>query len=231
MFEFKQFKIHQDRCAQKVTEIACIQGAWTPIRPEQKQVLDIGSGTGLLSLMLAQRFPHIKIDSLELDALAFSQLEENINVSPFANQINPLFGDVKTFDNNKKYDFIIVNPPFHEKQLTSNNSRKNQAWHSDELNLFQLITAIKRLIHLDGVCSILLPSYRQTELIQTCGEFNLYPSTILEVAHSEHHPVKLNICLLSSIKNTIEITRFDIKKDQEYTGAMRSLMQAFYQKC
>ena len=231
MFEFKQFKIHQDRCAQKVTEIACIQGAWTPIRPEQKQVLDIGSGTGLLSLMLAQRFPRIQIDALELDALAFSQLEENINASPFVKQIQPFCGDIKTFDNNKLYDFIIVNPPFHEKQLTSDNALKNQAWHSNELNLSQLIHAINRLLGKDGECSILLPSYRQEELITCCASHNLYPISILEIAHSMHHNIKFNIGLFSRHKQVNSTIRFDIKNESNYSNEMFNLMQPFYQKC
>jgi tRNA1Val (adenine37-N6)-methyltransferase len=88
MFQFKQFTIHQENCAMKVTEMACIQGAYTPIKTTAKSVLDIGSGTGLLSLMLSQRFAQLEIDTIEIDEQSFLQGKDNINASPFSSKIN-----------------------------------------------------------------------------------------------------------------------------------------------
>src|SRR6476661_11279441 len=94
-FQFKQFMVQQDRCAMKVSTDACIQGAWTPIADDVQHVLDIGAGTGLLSLMLAQRNGQLHIDAIELDEQAASQAQENVAASPWKHKINVWQGDVK----------------------------------------------------------------------------------------------------------------------------------------
>eukprot|EP01136_Pigoraptor_vietnamica_P012822 Opistho-1_new@53158 len=111
-FQFKQFTIHQDKCAMKVSTDACIQGAWTPIANDVVHVLDIGTGTGLLSLMLAQRNSNIHIDAIELDADAARQAQENISASPWADRVDVMQGDVTAYQFAKQYDMVICNPPF-----------------------------------------------------------------------------------------------------------------------
>src|SRR5690606_2219536 len=93
-FRFKQFTVHQEHCAMKVSTDACIQGAWTPIGAQVKNILDIGAGTGLLSLMLAQRQPQAKIDAIELDAAAAQQAAQNIAASPWADWVAVITGDI-----------------------------------------------------------------------------------------------------------------------------------------
>src|SRR5437763_1278410 len=110
-FQFKQFTIHQDHCAMKVSTSACIQGAWTPIPDNAGSALDVGTGTGLLSLMLAQRAPQLSIDSIEIDAIAAAQANENVHQSPFADHIHLMQCDAKEYNPEKKYDLIICNPP------------------------------------------------------------------------------------------------------------------------
>src|SRR6185503_17847665 len=103
-FQFKQFRIEQDRCAMKVTTDACIQGAWTPLLPRIKRVLDIGAGTGLLSLMLTQRNPGITVDAIELDKEAAGQASANVNASAWKDSINIIEGDVCNYAFGQKYD-------------------------------------------------------------------------------------------------------------------------------
>jgi tRNA1Val (adenine37-N6)-methyltransferase len=109
-FQFRNFTLQQDRCAMKITTDACIQGAWTPLAPMPQNVLDIGTGTGLLALMLAQRFPEVHIDAVEYDQSAAAQAQENTDASPFAARIRVINADIRSFSAETQYDNIICNP-------------------------------------------------------------------------------------------------------------------------
>src|SRR4051812_8170670 len=111
-FQFKRFRIDQGSCAMKVTTDACIQGAWCPISPDVKAVLDIGAGTGLLSLMLAQRNDDICIDAIEYDKDAAIQAAGNVLASGWRDRISILYADVRDHRFARRYDLIISNPPF-----------------------------------------------------------------------------------------------------------------------
>src|SRR5882762_3366061 len=138
-FQFKQFTIQQDRCVMKVCTDACILGAWFAEKiPSYSSVLDIGSGTGLLMLMLAQKSKG-EIDGIELDLPSFKQLRENIAGSKWAAYLKVFPGDVRSYSFPVKYDFIIVNPPFFEGDLLSSSNEKNIAKHSKSLTLDELI--------------------------------------------------------------------------------------------
>ena len=125
LFRFKQFTIRQDKCAMKVTTLGCIQGSWIPTI-KANHVLDIGAGTGLLSLMVAQKC-QCKIDAVEIDKDAFNQLTDNVFNSPWANLIDCHHADINHFASSTKrtYDFIISNPPFFSNQQKSPNAQIN----------------------------------------------------------------------------------------------------------
>jgi tRNA1Val (adenine37-N6)-methyltransferase len=159
-FQFKQFVIRQDRCAMKVCTDACILGAWFSGKVSTySRILDIGSGTGLLTLMLAQR-NEAEIHGIELDPGAFEQLKENIAASEWNGRIRPFAGDVRDFVFPGKYDFMIVNPPFFEGDLNAGSEQKNLARHSSGLTLTALMTAIDQHLDAAGSFGILLPYQR-----------------------------------------------------------------------
>lgn len=230
-FQCKQFTVHQDKCKMKVSETACIQGAWTTIPETAISLLDIGTGTGLLSFMLAQRFPNLIIDAIEIDEQAFTQASNNCMQSPFSKRITVLHGDIKTSALGKKYDFIIVNPPFHEKQLQSMDSKKNTAWHSDELTLEELIGCIKNNLSEQGNFSILLPMYRKMELEKIASTYLFYPNKYLHIKHTSKHNAKFFVGIFSSNNIEVQLTELIVKENNLYTKEMRLLMQAFYLKC
>jgi len=143
-FRFKQFMVYQDRCAMKVTTDACLFGAWCAMEIENaklkiKNVLDIGAGTGLLSLMAAQRNRHITIDAVEIENEAAAQAQSNIEASPWRDRIHLYATDIRSFQSLVKYDAIISNPPFYEKEIVSADREKNTAHHSTDLELEQLL--------------------------------------------------------------------------------------------
>jgi tRNA1Val (adenine37-N6)-methyltransferase len=117
-FQFKQFIIHQDRCAMKVTTDGCLFGSLSPTLIKEERVinvLDIGTGTGLLSLMLAQAKHNAYIDAIEIDKDAFEQACQNVEVSPWGGRIKVFHADARDNEFPHKYDLIISNPPFYEK--------------------------------------------------------------------------------------------------------------------
>src|SRR5262245_58656662 len=139
-FQFKQFVIHQEHCAMKVTTDGCLFGAWVAASKAGnaaagKHVLDIGTGTGLLSLMYAQKHPHAQIDAIEIDEAAAQQAADNFAASPWQKRLQLIHSDIKDYRPSHPYDTIISNPPFYENQLSSGNAKKNMAHHSSSIGL------------------------------------------------------------------------------------------------
>ena len=191
-FQFKQFIIHQDRCAMKVTTDACLFGAWVAEENKSekiitKNVLDIGAGTALLSLMYAQKNSLADIDAIEIDEDAYTQAKENVAASPFAERINIIHDDIKRFTFSKKYDCIISNPPFYEKEISSDNEKKNIAHHHSGLLLEELLGIIKGNLSSSGTFYLLLPFKRNEEIKKIILKQDLFVSKIVFVKQSTKH--------------------------------------------
>ena len=229
-FQFKQFRIDQDRCAMKVTTDACIQGAWTPVLPAVKRVLDIGSGTGLLSLMLAQRATGIILDAIEFDTQAATQTFENISSSPWRSRINAIECDVRGFVSAHKYDLIICNPPFFNNSLLGDKESRNIARHTLSLTHEELIKAISINMTDDGYCSILLPNAEYNHWCELANDALFHEVGRLSVSHSPDSPVKRVVSLFSKkAASVITENELAIKDaDNSYTGAFIDLLSPFY---
>ena len=155
-FKFKQFTINQDKSAMKVCTDACVFGAWVDIE-KAKRILDIGAGTGLLSLMVAQRNKSANVSAVEIDEEAFLQASENVADSPFQSQILVFNAAIQDFSPVEKFDCIITNPPFFQSDLKSPDAKINLAHHGDSLSFEDLLINIERLLSPDGSWNILLP--------------------------------------------------------------------------
>jgi tRNA1Val (adenine37-N6)-methyltransferase len=152
----------------KVTTDACLFGAWVSnqlksANAECENILDIGAGTGLLSLMIAQQTNSV-IDAIEIDTDACAQARENIAASPWSNRITIFHQDARKFLFPEKYDLIISNPPFYEKELKSADRKRNLALHGNELTLDDLLKMIQQNLSLRGRFYLLLPYKRREEL-------------------------------------------------------------------
>jgi tRNA1Val (adenine37-N6)-methyltransferase len=233
-FRFKQFTVHHDRCAMKVTTDACLFGAWVASKMQQhgaiKNVLDIGTGTGLLSLILAQPFLNIQIDAIELEENAAQQALENVHQSPFANRIRVIHQDILCFEPDRKYDLVICNPPFHEQQLASPDSNKNKAHHDASLTLKDLAIRCRDLLSPLGSIAVLLPYYRKEEALQLFGEHGFSAAAICDVKQSHSHGFFRTMLLLShDEKATSEMECIIIKNaDQQYSPEFVTLLKDYY---
>ena len=153
-FKFKHFEIHQDRCAMKVGTDGVLLGAWAL---GGKRILDIGSGTGLISLMMAQRYPEAQVVGIDLDAEACAEARENVAASPFADRVNIVDCRLQDYESVEKFDAIVSNPPFFLNSLKNPDSKRSMARHADSLPFRELFRGVKLFLSDDGVFSAIVP--------------------------------------------------------------------------
>ena len=156
-FTFKQFTIRHDRCAMKVGTDGVLLGAWTSV-DHSHRLLDIGTGTGLIALMLAQRCPQAFITAIDIDAEAVEQARENALSSPWKDRVEVLLQDICTFPANQQFDTIVSNPPYFIDSLKCPDDQRNTARHTDTLDAERLLASVARLLTDDGRFSIILPA-------------------------------------------------------------------------
>ena len=165
MFQFKQFTIHQDRCALKVGTDGVVLGAWANVEGA-KRILDIGTGTGLLALMAAQRNLGAWIDAVEIDDASAVQAAENVTASPWADRVRVHRMDVRRLRASDPYDLILCNPPFYAGEMDSPDARTGMAKHDGELTFAQLVEAMRTLLADDGRFACIIPLNREAELLE-----------------------------------------------------------------
>ena len=222
----------------KVTTDACLFGAWVAEQVWSQepgvgiqQLLDIGTGTGLLSLMLAQKNPVAEIIGVEIDEDAKKQAKENINSSPWKDRIDVLEGDVKGHNFHEKFDLIISNPPFYEKEIRSATDSKNVAHHSQSLTLKELLAIIKKNLSLTGWFFLLLPYKRNDEIKKLFKDQQLHVSKMIFVRQSVKHDyfrifIKGNLNAEEKETEFDELSIWDDK--QQYTNEFVRLLREYY---
>jgi tRNA1Val (adenine37-N6)-methyltransferase len=228
-FQFKQFYISQDRAAMKVSETACLLGVFMPLNGKEQAILDIGAGTGVLSLMLAQR-SLAPITAIEIDPDATQQARENVINSSFSNRIDVQEADLISWMPTRQFDAIVCNPPFFENQLASANPKKKIAWHSSRLTLLQLITKANECLTPQGQIGLLLPYQRMNEIEHIGTQLGLSVAYRYTLQHAEDHPIKYVIIGLSKSANKLcHEQRLVIRQaDRHYTKVVFKRLQPFY---
>lgn len=174
-FSFKQFTIWHDRCAMKVGTDGVLLGAWTNIQ-ESQRILDIGTGTGLIAIMLAQRCSHAHITGIDIDKEAVCQANENILASPWKDRVEVLPQDLRTYRPQALYDTIVSNPPYFVNSLKCPDNQRNTARHTDTLDMDELLGKVASLLTDEGRFSIILPYEQGSDLLSTAASKGLYPS-------------------------------------------------------
>ncbi|MFZ1453835.1 MAG: methyltransferase [Ferruginibacter sp.] len=235
-FKFKQFIIHQDKCAMKVCTDACLFGALVadqitkmPAGKAYDHCLDIGTGTGLLSLMVAQKNNALKIDAVEIDAAAAEQAGSNIAASPWAGNIQVFNEDMLHFKPQKKYDCIISNPPFFEDDLQSADKAKNRARHDTSLNLFQLLQVVEDHLGPDGFFAVLLPYHRVGYFKEETEKKGFYLSKQILVKQTIKHNFFRGILFFKRMKTEALFLEITIKDNgNDYTPEFAAALKDYY---
>ena len=191
--------------------------------------LDIGTGTGLLPLILAQKNNSLKIDAVEIDALAAAQATENIAASHWAGNIQVFNEDIVSYNPQQAYDCIISNPPFFEDDLLSADENKNDAKHSTALNLIQLLNVVKRLLRNTGFFAVMLPYHRLDYFIEEAEKIGLYVSKQILVRQTMKHKFFRAILFLSYKQNQPEHIDIIIKDtENNYTPQFAAALKDYY---
>ncbi|MDQ6756500.1 MAG: methyltransferase [Bacteroidota bacterium] len=220
----------------KVCTDACIFGAWVAenvagCKLPVVNCLDIGSGTGLLSLMFAQKNSNSIIDSVEIEVNAINQAKENFSNSPWKKRLFIFNADIKNFISDKKYDLIICNPPFFENDLKSILQNKNIAKHDEGLTLKELIQVIKNNLSATGYFAILLPYHRIKYFEELAEKNDLFLKDKLLVRQTPTHHFFRGILFFSHTPSTATIKKLTIKdKEGKYTEPFTRLLKDYYLK-
>ncbi len=235
-FKFKQFTIHQERAAMKVTTDSCLFGAWVAHQLSKRNangnLLDIGSGTGLLSLMVAQQNPPLQIDAIEIDAEAAKQAEENITASPWKDRILIIHDDASSHSFIKTYDYILSNPPFYENELKSHDPGRKLA-HHEGISISELLDIIRKNLSSEGRFFLLLPYKRVNEIIQLLRKTETRIETFVSVKQSsKHSPFRLMLkgSLGAWTEDFVKETMTISEAPNVYTEEFAALLKDYYLK-
>lgn len=235
-FQFKHFSIEQDRCAMKVGTDGVLLGAWATLTNNPYSILDIGSGTGLIALMLAQRSNAEQIDALEIDENAYEQCVENFENSNWGDRLFCYHASFQEFveemHNEEQYDLIISNPPFYTSSYKSENEQRDLARFEDALPFEHLLQGSSLLLSEKGVFCVIIPFAEEEKFISIANHFELFPSKITRVKGTPSTETKRSLIAFSKAKNNNPATDVLVIETSrhEYTQEYINLTKEFYFK-
>lgn len=229
-FEFKKFTVYHDKCAMKVGTDGVLIGAWASC-DNAVNVLDIGTGTGLIALMIAQR-SSAQIDAIEIDDMACEQANENRINSPWENRINILNISLQDFVKSAKakYDLIISNPPYFQNSLYASDEKRTNARHNSNLEFEDIIKATLKLLNYSGNLSIILPYLEGTMFILKAAEYELFCVRQTKIlANPGRDPKRLLLEFMKIKKPLVEQEIIiELNKRHVYSEAYKNLTKDFY---
>lgn len=231
MFKFKQFEISDQSSAMKIGTDGVLLGAWAFERYSPSHIVDVGSGSGLISLMLAQRFPSAKISAIEIDQFAYLESRKNIDLSPWANRIDTFNCDFKNFISHIPVDAIVSNPPFFDEPFTAPDSQRAMARHQATLSPIALIEFATWHLSDQGILSMIVPAKHEDELIYLATVNRLDCNAVIYVKSNQYRPpFRVLIEFTKGHSSTFKRQTLIIKdKDKNhYTTAYQDLTKDFY---
>lgn len=238
-FKFKQFTVNQDKCAMKIGTDSVLLAAWSSIKNNPFSVLDIGAGTGVLSLILAQRCNAELIDAIEVNDDAYEQCVENFENSPWSDRLFCYHTSLKEFTNEieDKYDLIISNPPFYSENYKTENKQRDLARFQDAMPFNHLIESVSKLLSKNGLFSVIIPFKEEQDFIVLASKVGLFPKNILHVKGNPSSEIKRSLlefsfretCIEQSRSSGTKINQLIIETERhQYTKEYISLTKDFY---
>lgn len=231
-FRFKQFTVFQDHCAMKVGTDGVLLGAWVEVAG-CNTILDIGTGTGLIALMMAQRNPKAIIDAIDIDDKCILQAQQNVEGSPFAHQIDVQNQSFQHYaaSTDVRYDLIVSNPPFFKKSLKSPNHTRNFARHDSTLSFSDIIAQSSVLLTERGRLALILPQDCKQQILDVSAIAGLHVLRITHVFPLPHKPAKRILVELSKDWPTSVCTEDNLIIElsrHQYSDEFKMLTNGFY---
>jgi tRNA1Val (adenine37-N6)-methyltransferase len=226
-FQFQEFRVEQDRCAMKISTDAVLLGALAKAENPQK-ILDVGTGTGVIALMLAQRFPQSQIQAVEMDPSAASQARENFEKSSFAKRMEVWEGKLQDFTPLIKFDLIVSNPPYFPDHLKSPDAQRNLALHNDGLSFEDLVKKVSEILATKAQFWVILPPRQMKDLEKIARFSGLFPSEKFTVQDNPAKPIIREIVSFTSEEKNIFQNVILIKDDfGAHHESYRNLISGF----
>ena len=253
-FQFKQFFVRHDRCAMKVGTDGVLLGCWSgydaaaagsptiPLRYHYARCLDIGTGSGLIALMLAQRFPDALIDAIDIDKAAVEQAAENFAASPWSDRLHAYCAKLQEWSivNSQLYSLIVSNPPYFQNSLKNPDKGRQTARHTDTLSFSELIHNSTRLLSENGILALILPAEAESEVCELAQAEGLSLTRITRVYSKESKPARRVLLAfgksksrntdISTSRNTAPIEDILVLEDEKggRSAAYREITKDFY---
>ncbi|HLP52299.1 MAG TPA: methyltransferase [Chitinophagales bacterium] len=234
MFRFKQFTVAQDKCAMKVNTDGVLLGAWAVTRlagPTPTRFLDIGTGTGVIALMMAQNFSTAHIDAIDIDGSAYQQAKENLENSPWADRLAAIHTPLQDYMPAHAYDVVISNPPYFVDDFKTGNAQKDLAKHSTALTYADLIEGIKRLLSTAGRAFLVIPVFNVEVLEPLANAAGLYVTAMAEVTAVQGKNPYLALMQLQWERSANEKETITIQQPSgEFTAQYKEVTKDYYLK-
>lgn len=232
-FQFKQFSIQQYKTAMKVGTDGVLLGAWAQLKATDFSVLDIGAGTGLIALMLAQKSNAEVIDAIELNEEAYEQTVENFEQSNWGDRLFCYHASLQEFveEINDEYDFIISNPPFYTSTYKEISDKRAMARHAETLTYKELLESTSKLLSKNGSCAFIIPFSEEENFIKIALVNELFPTRITRVRGAKNSAIKRSLLQFSFVEMHPEILELVIEIERHtYTQDYINLVHDFYLK-
>ena len=235
-FQFKEFTIQQEKTAMKVGTDGVLLGAWSSVENDPDTVLDIGAGTGVIALMLAQRCDAMTIDAVELEENAYEQTVQNFEDSHWADRLYGYHASFQEFANEiaveaATYDLIVSNPPFYTDGFETKNTARNKARFASALSFENLLEGVSKIIADNGIFATIIPYKEEADFIKLAAKYHLFLHRVCHVKGTATAAIKRSLLEFSRYAKkplattlTIEISR------HQYTQAYKNLTKDFYLK-
>lgn len=231
-FQFKQFFVAHDRCAMKVGTDGVLLGAWAEpavsIQPSAFRILDVGTGSGLVALMLAQRFPEAHIDAIDIDEAAVEQAAENFAASPWSDRLHAYHSRLQDWQSHSVPSLIVSNPPYFQNSLKNPDKGRELARHTDTLSYEELLCHSARLLSEHGRLAIILPAEAEQEIRTLAAQHSLFTTRVTRVYSKETKPARR--VLLQFEKSDYRGTDISIAEDRLVLEDDKGTRSAAYQE-
>ncbi|MHA7844553.1 MAG: tRNA1(Val) (adenine(37)-N6)-methyltransferase [Winogradskyella sp.] len=232
-FKFKQFTVKQDRCAMKIGTDGVLLGSWTSVKHNPFNVLDIGAGTGILSLMLAQRSSAQQIEAIEIDDNAYEQCAENFENSTWNDRLFCYHASLLEFveEVEDAFDLIICNPPFYSEDYKTKDKSRDLARFNDAMPFKHIVYAVAHLLSENGLFSIIIPRKEEANFIELTSSIGLHAQRILHIKGNPDSEVKRSLIEFSYQETEVKTSELIIETSRHnYTQDYIDLTKDFYLK-